>query len=118
MTQNTSMCNCADTLATLPFEQGFHFCIDGGKYIGVTATSIHEFTEKIKMVDQNSVNFHFEREDFQKWIRETFCDKELANRIEKLKEKRVADEKLRQELVNTIDSYINNLSENIRGKEK
>ena len=97
---------CKDILGTLPFPEGFHFCLEGGNYTGITATSINEFTEKLQTIDQNSIDFHMQRKDFQKWIQTEFCDKELPKQIDHLKEEKVSDEKLRQELLETINAYI------------
>jgi hypothetical protein len=106
MTQNQTDVPCTDLLGTLPFELGFHFCLEGGNYTGITATSIHEFTEELKTIDQNSIDFHMQRKDFQKWIQNEFCDKELPKQLDKIKEEKVADEKLRQELLSTINGYL------------
>jgi hypothetical protein len=104
--QNQSDRNCADILGTLPFEEGFHFCIEGGNYTGITATSLHEFTEKLRTIDQNSIDFHMQRKDFQKWIQGEFCDKELPKQIDQIKEEKLSNEKLRQELLDTVNVYI------------
>jgi hypothetical protein len=106
MTQNTSSNNCAEILTNLPFDQGFHFCLDGGKYTGVTATNLHEFSEKLQTIDSNSIVFHLQRRDFQKWISDEFCDKELPMQIDQISAERANDAKVRQELVNTINLYI------------
>ncbi|MGD6932790.1 MAG: hypothetical protein ACQCN5_01115 [Candidatus Bathyarchaeia archaeon] len=106
MAQNQSSNACTDILGTLPFEVGFHFCLEGGNYTGITATSIHEFTEKLQTIDQNSIDFHMKRKDFQKWIQNEFCDKELPKQIDQINEEKVAKEQLRQELLSTINSYI------------
>jgi hypothetical protein len=106
MVQNQSSNACADILGKLPFQEGFHFCLEGGNYTGITATSIHEFTEKLQTIDQNSIDFHMQRKDFQKWIKNEFCDKELPKEIDHIHEEKVADKILRQELLDTINAYI------------
>lgn len=106
LVQPQSHSNCAGILGTLPFEEGFHFCTEGGKYTGITATSLHEFTEKLQTIDQNSIDFHIQRRDFQKWIADEFCNKELPKQIDQLSAEKVVDEKLRQELLDTVNAYI------------
>jgi hypothetical protein len=106
MTQNTSSNNCTEILNTLPFENGFHFCLDGGKYTGVTATSLNEFNEKLKTIDQKSITFHMQRKDFQRWIQDQFCDKELPRQIDDINKQKVSEEQLRKELLNAVNSYI------------
>ncbi len=110
MMQNTSRNNCSEILTNLPFEQGFHFCLNGGKYTGVTATSLYEFTEKLRTIDSNSIAFHLQRKDFQKWIQDEFCDKELPKQIDQIKAEKADDETLRKELLDTVNSYIKKYS--------
>ncbi len=69
------------TLGTVPFEKGFHFTTEKGVYTGITATGLAEFAKKLETVDVNSVQFHYLRGDFQKWIQGTLEDKELADRM-------------------------------------
>lgn len=53
-------------LDTVPYDRGFHFCTAGGKYTGVTTTSLADFAEKLKIIDANSIKFLFQCNDFQK----------------------------------------------------
>jgi Family of unknown function (DUF5752) len=71
-------------LNSVLYENGFHFFIEIGKYTGVTANSTVEFREKLKIIPIQSVTFHFQRQDFQKWFKNTIGDKELAQRIDKI----------------------------------
>jgi hypothetical protein len=80
MNQTPSPTPCTDILGTLPFEQGFHFCLEGGNYTGITTTNMKEFTEDLKTIDQNSIDFHLQRKDFQKWVQNEFCDQELPKK--------------------------------------
>jgi ABC-type xylose transport system substrate-binding protein len=114
MVQNSSSNHCEEILSNLPFEQGFHFCIDGGKYTGVTATSLNEFTQKLQNIDSTSISFHLKRKDFQRWIQDKFCDEELPRQIEKIRVDDADDEKVRKELVNTINRYIRKYTINPR----
>lgn len=91
-------------LNAIPFENGFHFFTDHGKYTGITAISLVEFVEKLQIVPLQSVNFHFQRQDFQNWIKNTIGDKELAARIAGIKS--VQDEELRKQLSETVQSRI------------
>ncbi len=95
-------------LNTVPYDQGFCFCI-AGNYTGVTATSLVEFAEKLKTIDLNSIKFHLQRNDFQKWIKEVLCDDELAEKINQIKTEQLSGENLREELLQTINSRITHL---------
>jgi len=69
-------------LRTVPHDEGFHFFTDLGKYTGLTATNTVEFAEQLQKIPIQSVIFHFERHDFQTWLREIIGDEELAEKIE------------------------------------
>ncbi len=47
--------------------------------------------------DVESIKFHFDRGDFQKWLRTTVGDEELALTIDKL-DKNISEENLREKL--------------------
>ena len=68
-------------LSVVAYDCGFHFYTAIGNYSGVTATSLGEFGEKLKTISLDSVKFHFDRADFQRWVRTIFCDPELAESI-------------------------------------
>ena len=69
-------------LRKLPYEKGFHFHKTYGQYTGITATSLIEFQSKLTIVDEQSLLFHYQRGDFQKWIQNTLKDKKLSNQID------------------------------------
>ena len=71
-------------LATVPYEHGFHFFTDVGKYTGETAISLFSFYEELSSIEIEALLFHFPRGDFQKWIRNTLGDSELSERIDKM----------------------------------
>jgi hypothetical protein len=90
-----------EPLMTVPFENGFHFYMDIGKYTGITATSLSEFALKLQGIPKESVLFHFHRKDFQNWIKYTIKDVALAQRINNTKLEQNAED-LRKELVAAI----------------
>jgi alpha-amylase len=94
---------------SVPFENGFHFFIEHGKYIGITATSTVEFAEKLQIIPIESIMFHFQRGDFQKWLSDTIGDEELARRMDQIKEWS-SDENLRKELFKTVHNRITQLT--------
>jgi hypothetical protein len=100
-------------LATVPHEQGFHFFTELGKYTGVTATSMVEFAQKLQIIPVQSVMFHFQRQDFQKWLKNVVGDEELAKRIDQIREWPAwsSDENLRKELFKTVKSRIGELQQ-------
>jgi len=100
-----------EILSTVPFQNGFHFYTALGKYIGITANSLSEFAEKLQTIPVESIVFHFQRDDYQKWIQKVLGDEELANRLDQLKQWPAysSDENLRKELVKTVQKRIREL---------
>ncbi len=92
-------------LKSVPFENGFHFFTEYGKYTGITSTSMVEFAEKLQIVPIQSVTFHFQHQDFQKWFKDTIGDEELAKRIDKINAG-TQNENLRKELSKTVQNRI------------
>ena len=79
-------------LRTVPFESGFHFYTAIGNYTGVTATNLSEFATKLKTIPVESIAFHFQRKDFQKWMQYTIKDAALADRIGRAKGEQSAED--------------------------
>jgi hypothetical protein len=59
-------------------------------------------------LDIQLIRFHFERRDFQKWLRTTIGDEELAQRIDNL-DKTAPDEPIRQQLSEMVQKRISEL---------
>ena len=95
-------------LSPVPYEGGFHFFMPDGHYTGETAMSICAFLRDLEHIDIQSIRFHFERGDFQKWLRITIGDEELAQRIDKL-EKQVSEETLQKQLTDVVQKRISEL---------
>ena len=66
-------------------DKAFLFFTDLDEYTGISAFSLDDFYNKLDKVPLRSVDFHFKRRDFQKWIRETLGDKQLAATINRTK---------------------------------
>jgi hypothetical protein len=90
-------------LRTVPFESGFHFYTAIGNYTGITATSLSEFATKLQIVPAESIKFHFQCKDFQKWIKYTIKDAALAERMSRIKGEQ-SSEGLRREILRTIET--------------
>ena len=97
-------------LKTVPFENGFHFFTELGKYTGITAIGTVEFAEKLQMIPVQSVAFHFQRQDFQRWFKITVGDEELAQRIDQINLWTHDDENLRKKLSETVQNRITELT--------
>ena len=97
-----------EILRSVPYEKGFHFYTAPGNFSGETATSLDDFEKKLQVVDANSVNFHLQRGDFQKWIEDTLRDAELAKRVNLVK-LTLPVEDLREELLAILQTRITEL---------
>lgn len=82
----------------LSSESAFYFFTSIGNYTGESATSMEDFLEKIEHVDIKSIEFHFHRGDFEKWVAETIGDKEVGEEIKDLKGQNLVDDDLRSKL--------------------
>ncbi len=90
-------------LATVSFENGFHFYTAIGNYTGITATNLSEFAAKLPIIPKESIAFHFQRKDFQKWIECTVKDTALAEKISKANGEQSAED-LRKEILRVIET--------------
>jgi len=97
-----------EILRNVPFEKGFHFYTAPGNFTRETATSLDTFENKLHVVPADSVNFHFQRGDFQKWIEDTLGDSELAKRVSSIK-LTLPVEDLRKELIAIVQTRITEL---------
>jgi hypothetical protein len=97
-----------DPLRVVPHAQGFHFYTAIGDYCGVSAHSLEEFADALQYVCSAAIVFHFEREDFQNWVREVIGDAELAQRIDNIKtcERHLSADSCRKELVDAVSVRI------------
>jgi hypothetical protein len=73
--------DASSILRTVPFENGFHFCKEGGLYTNVTATNLVDFANELDEIDVDSVEFHYPRGDFQFWITKILGDEKLGDRM-------------------------------------
>jgi len=95
-------------LKTVPSHEGFHFFKAPGDSTGKVATNLIDFVEKLRTVDIRSVNFHFPRQDFEKWLRDIICDSELSRKISKIK-KETHGEQLRNEVIQIVKARVDEL---------
>jgi hypothetical protein len=95
-------------LRTVPSHEGFHFFRALGDATGKVATSLPDFAEKLRTVDIRSINFHFPRQDFEKWLRDIIGDSELSRRISRIG-KETRGEKLRSEIIQIVKARVDEL---------
>ena len=106
--QNISDSKIIKILSTMPHDKGFHFFTDLDHNTGETANSLETFTQKLETINANSITFHFQRKDFQNWIKTTVGDDVLAERINHINGQ-LPVEDLRNELVKIVKNRISQL---------
>jgi hypothetical protein len=89
-------------LRNVPREKAFYFFTSIGNYTGISACSLKEFMEKINEVNMKSLEFHFYRGDFEKWINEVLEDRGLAEEIAKLQKANLSGDSLRHQLYTLV----------------
>jgi hypothetical protein len=101
-------------LRVVPDAKGFHFYTRVGDYCGVSVHSLEEFADALQYVCSEAIVFHFERGDFQNWIRDVIGDAELAEVIDTIKmcARHLAAESCRKELVERVNVRLLQLEAN------
>ena len=107
--------DASEILRTVPPDQSFLFFEDFGKYTGRLATNLADFCENIKTIDIKSVTFHFERGDYERWIREILHDAELSRKLKRIK-KSDSGEELRNKILQAARKRLDELQKTLRKK--
>jgi alpha-amylase len=92
-------------LRTVHNHEGFYFYEALGEYTGKNAMSLKDLAKMLQVVDVQSVDFHFGREDFRRWIQFILGDVDLASRINRIPQD-TRGEKLRNALIKTVNERI------------
>lgn len=106
--QNISESKIRKILNTVLHDRGFFFFTGIDRNTGETANSLETFGQKLEIINDDSVMFHFRRNDFQNWIKTTVGDDVLAERINHIG-RQLSVEDLRNELVKTVQTRISQL---------
>lgn len=89
-------------LEPAPENKGFYFYLRENKSTGLLARSLQEFYGIVKTIDLASLEFHVQRGDFEKWIREVLSDEELGDEIAELRVKGLSGDALRDKLCESV----------------
>jgi len=96
-------------LRTVKDEEAFYFYEAIGKPTGESARSLSDFLEKIKSVKLESLLFHLQRRDFQKWMKKILGDSKLARKIGMISPSYSED--LRTKIHTIVESRVKELGE-------
>ena len=92
-------------LRTVHNHEGFWFYTASGEYTGKTAISLKDFAKKLQVIAVQSIDFHFSRGDFRRWIQFIIGDIELSTRINRIPQD-TRGEKLRGYLLKVVDERL------------
>ena len=95
-------------LRTVHSHEGFWFYKAPGDYTGINAMSLNDFAKMLRVVDVQSINFHFRRGDFWRWIQFIIGDVDLSARINRIPQD-IRGEKLRSDLIKTVNERVGEL---------
>lgn len=90
----------------LPTDNPFYFNSDVGKFTGLTATTIGDLADELERVEVRSIEFHLEKGDFERWIRNIFQVDTLAERISDLRGHGLQGEVLRKEFISIVRTWL------------
>jgi len=113
MKANVDEASASEILRTVPPDQSFLFFEDIGKYTGKLATNLDDFCETVKTIDKKSLKFHFKRGDYERWIKESLHDIQLARRLKRIK-KSSRGKELRNKILRTVRRRLNELHKKLR----
>src|SRR5665648_70692 len=97
-------------LSTVPPENAFYFCTAKGVYTNISANSLQDFADKLEVINESSILFHYPRGDFQAWIRDTLKDVELVNKMCFIQQG-ISGQILRSQLLEMVKTRIEELNE-------
>jgi len=88
----------------VPNNQAFWFC-SRSKWIGQIAHNLEEFSNQIKVVPADSLEFHLRdnKNDFEAWLINVMQEKRLAKRVSKIKKEDLRGENLRKALISLFE---------------
>jgi len=95
-------------LRTVHSHESFWFYKAPGDFAGKNAASLNDFARALGIVDVQSIDFHFSRGDFRRWIQLIIGDIDLSIRINKIPQDE-RGEKLRANLIKAVNERISEL---------
>ena len=93
-TSSTRDGKTAKVLRVVSVPDAFLFFANAEVYTGEFATSLTDLLRKLDRVPLESVEFHFQRGDFEKWVGKTLGDENLASKLRQI-DRLVRGEELR-----------------------
>jgi hypothetical protein len=102
-------------LRTVGDKEAFYFYEGIGKPTAENARNLNEFLVKVRTIKTESLEFHFQRKDFQNWIEEILGDAKLARELGRIPPSNM--NLTRMAIVETIENRIRQLENSTIGTE-
>lgn len=74
----------SEILRKVSVPDAFLFFTDSQTYTGQFATSLADLCDKLEKIPLKSVEFHFRRGDFERWVGRTLGDEDLAGKLRQI----------------------------------
>ena len=103
--RTSSGSEAAGTSRTASQDHTFYFYKGLGQPLHTTAGNLAEFVEVMQGLDLDSIQFHLERGDFERWFK-MLGEESLANQAGGLRGKDISSQELRTELSLMVGSRI------------
>jgi len=104
-------------LRRLPTDKGFTFFYEFARQTSITAHDLFEFARALRNVPTQSIQYHVERADFERWLSQVLGDKKLAEKVGALAVEKLVGESLRKRLVAVVEARLRQL-ESLAAKDK
>jgi hypothetical protein len=108
MTETVVSGTVLDVLRTVPSEKAFYFYRREGTPSGMKASSLQEFRVSIESADPETLEFHSQRHDFEKWVR-MLGDPTLAKQMQTLASQNLPPQELKSKLVRIVRMRVGKL---------
>lgn len=97
---------------SVPRDKCFNFYTGTGpdKFTQLFACSLADFRGKANQIDPKSLEFHVQRDDVSRWLKDVLDEPALAREFERLKSSGISGEVLRTRIIRLLDNRIQSLS--------
>ena len=72
--------------------------------MGKSAANLWDFKNALQVLPDESLSYHMQRGDFERWFRDVLNDTELARRMGKIAHRELSNDQLREALSEIVES--------------
>lgn len=108
-TPTVSAARAGEILREVEPSRAFYFYRGIDSPVGDSAKSLREFLGRVRTVEAQSLEFHSERGDFERWV-EMLGDQDLAKKLSAFRTSGAKGEQLRSKLTAASQSRVDSLT--------